>query len=57
VLLLTLISAAIASAQLPNIRIGLPRDEDSLRRVNSQTGYEVTRRDVPFGERYKVQFT
>eukprot|EP00775_Hariotina_reticulata_P004417 gene4417-4670_t len=57
VLLLTLISAAIASAQLPNIRIGLPRDEDSLRRVNSQTGYEVTRRDIPFGERFKVQFT
>lgn len=26
------------------------------RRVNSQSGYEVKHRDVPFGERFKVQF-
>jgi coenzyme F420-reducing hydrogenase beta subunit len=26
------------------------------RRVNSQAGYAVKHRDVPFGERFKVQF-
>ncbi|KAF8055667.1 hypothetical protein HT031_006689 [Scenedesmus sp. PABB004] len=46
-----------ALGQLPNLRVGLPRDEDSLRRVNSQRGYEVKQRDIPFGERFKVQFS
>lgn len=83
--LLALIGLGCVSAQLPNLRVGLPRDEDSLRcalhgverhslrcagydsnvmnfarahdrRVNSQTGYGITRRDIPFGERFKVQF-
>lgn len=45
-----------SNAQLPQLRVGLPRDEDTLRRVNSQRGYEVKSRDVPFGERFKVQF-
>lgn len=56
VCLLALIGLGQVRAQLPNLRVGLPRDEDSLRRVNSQFGYEVKHRDVPFGERFKVQF-
>lgn len=37
-LLLLLVGLAVepAVAQLPNLRVGLPRDEDTLRQINHQ---------------------
>ncbi|KAI8473754.1 MAG: hypothetical protein J3K34DRAFT_409834 [Monoraphidium minutum] len=51
--LITLCQGALA--QLPNLRVGLPADDDENKRLDVQNGYPLVAHDIPFGQRYEVK--